>query len=254
MPCERDDASLPTAQRYAPQLAYGRHQGPAAADARPAAVMLLLFPRDGQWRLPLTVRQACLADHAGQVSLPGGMLEPGESPEAGAMRELEEELGVRSSTDQLLGSLTPLYVFNSNFLVTPWLAHLPSAPIFRPSAAEVADLFELPLSRLLDTRHVTRVAVQHGAAPLLGPLHPLLAVSDLGRDEHDLGGIPGTPAERARSRAHLPWLADGARFITWLGFQRVLAGRRGQDEVRQPKGVAGSCGACDLALVPPVVQ
>jgi 8-oxo-dGTP pyrophosphatase MutT (NUDIX family) len=149
--------------RFAPQLAYGRHEGPAAADARPAAVMLLLFPREGRWRLPLTVRQSSLADHAGQVSLPGGMLEPGESAQAGAMRELAEELGVDSPSIHLIGSLTSLYVFNSNFLVTPWLAYLPSPPVFQPNPAEVADVFELPLSTLLDGRSLAHVEIQHGA-------------------------------------------------------------------------------------------
>lgn len=140
---QQEDKRVSSRGRFAPQLAYGRHEGPPAIDARPAAVLLLLYPRDGEWRLPLTVRQSFLTDHAGQVSLPGGMLDPGETSAAGAIRELSEELGIELPPSQLLGALRPLYVFNSNFFVTPWIAHLPAPPAMFPNPAEVANMFEL---------------------------------------------------------------------------------------------------------------
>lgn len=154
---------------FAPQLAYGRHRGPASADARPAAVVLLLFPRQDDWYLPLTLRQPYLAEHAGQISLPGGMLEPGEPSQAGALRELSEELGVQVDEDQLLGCLSPLYVFNSNFLVAPWLACLPGVPDFRPQADEVAEVIELPLRTLLDPSLPSRMEIRHGRLSYLAP-------------------------------------------------------------------------------------
>ncbi len=83
--------------RFAPPLSYGRHFGPPAHDARPAAVMVFLYPRDGQWHLPLTVRPDTMLSHAGQISFPGGMVEAGEATRAAALRELEEELGVPSA-------------------------------------------------------------------------------------------------------------------------------------------------------------
>src|ERR1700754_2209021 len=62
--------------RVSPELSYGRHNGPAPHTARKAAVMLVLFRRDGRWHLPLTERPLTLAHHAGQISLPGGAIDP----------------------------------------------------------------------------------------------------------------------------------------------------------------------------------
>src|SRR5262249_26790151 len=119
-------------------------------DAMPAAVLLLLYRHEGQWWLPLTVRTATVATHAGQISLPGGHLDEGESPAEAGLRELEEELGVGRRGIELLGELSPLYLFVSNFLVSSWLAALDARPKFVPNAGEVAELLELPLAHLLD--------------------------------------------------------------------------------------------------------
>jgi 8-oxo-dGTP pyrophosphatase MutT (NUDIX family) len=136
--------------RFAPALAYGRHSGPAAADATAAAVLALLYPRAGEWHLPLTLRPANMPAHPNQISFPGGVTEGGESPEECAARELEEELGVRRDAVRFLGRLSPLYIFGSNFWVTPCVAVCEAAVAFRPNADEVAELLELPARRLLD--------------------------------------------------------------------------------------------------------
>jgi 8-oxo-dGTP pyrophosphatase MutT (NUDIX family) len=115
------------------------------------------------------VRQPHLADHAGQVSLPGGMLEPGERSQAAALRELAEELGVAESTPSLIGSFDPLYVFNSNFLVTPWLACLAEPPTLSPQVDEVAEVFELPLAALLDESNFARIEIQRGGLRYSAP-------------------------------------------------------------------------------------
>jgi 8-oxo-dGTP pyrophosphatase MutT (NUDIX family) len=155
--------------RFAPQLAYGRHMGPSAPDARPASVLLLLFRRQGQWRLPLTVRQSNLPDHAGQVSLPGGMLEGQESSCEGALRESEEEVGIDANSVQVLGHLSPLYVFNSNFLVTPWVGLLPDEPAFQEDKREVAELFEVPLEAFLDRQNHDRTEIVRGDFSFTAP-------------------------------------------------------------------------------------
>jgi 8-oxo-dGTP pyrophosphatase MutT (NUDIX family) len=126
----------------APQLSYGRHEGPAAGDARQAAVLLLLFRAENRWWFPLTVRPDSLTSHAGQVSLPGGQVDPGESAEDAARRELGEELGVDPPDLRFLGRLTPLYVYASNFLVTPCIAATDHRPGFAPNPMEVANLCE----------------------------------------------------------------------------------------------------------------
>ena len=127
---------------FEPELCYGRHQGPPAHDARQAAVLLLLFPKQDAWHLPLTVRPAAMSAHGGQVSLPGGLIEPGETVEQAALRECCEELGEAGSKLQLLGNLSRIYVFASNFVVTPCVAWSPTRPRFEPNPAEVEKLLE----------------------------------------------------------------------------------------------------------------
>jgi len=138
------------AQRlFAPELAYGRHAGPPAFDARPAAVLVLVYRHAEEWFVPTTVRTASMKDHAGQIALPGGSVDAGESPVQTALREFEEELGASRADIEVLGPLTPLYVFNSNFYVHPFLGLSASRPNFRPNLAEVAELIEVPVRALL---------------------------------------------------------------------------------------------------------
>jgi 8-oxo-dGTP pyrophosphatase MutT (NUDIX family) len=135
--------------RFEAELSYGRHFGPPDADARPATVLVLLYPIDGQWHLPLTVRPATMVVHAGQISLPGGRVEAGETAPQAVLRELEEELGVGRDEVELLGPLSPLYLYVSNFLVMPWVGWCVRRPRFAPDPGEVAEVLELPLAHLL---------------------------------------------------------------------------------------------------------
>jgi 8-oxo-dGTP pyrophosphatase MutT (NUDIX family) len=155
--------------RFAPSLSYGRHFGPAAHDARPAAVVALLYLRDRQWHVPLTVRPDTMLSHAGQVSFPGGMVESGETSRAAALRELDEELGVPPGAVQILGSLSPLYVFASNFLVTPWVAIAPAPATFRPCDREVAEVLEVPVRYLLDAANYSTHQFRRGEFEFAAP-------------------------------------------------------------------------------------
>jgi 8-oxo-dGTP pyrophosphatase MutT (NUDIX family) len=127
-----------------------RHLGEPPDDARAAAVLLLLYPRESNWHLPLTLRPAYLADHAGQVSLPGGAVERGETSAQAAIREFHEELGDDGQPIRLLGSLSSSYVHSSNYVVTPWVAAVDNQPCFVRNAAEVEQILEVPLAHLLD--------------------------------------------------------------------------------------------------------
>lgn len=132
------------------RLSYGRHHGPVPSDARQAAVLLALHQTPAGWSIPATVRPAAMRSHAGQISLPGGMVEPGESPTQTALREFEEELGAAAITLDVIGPLTPVYVFVSGFEVTPLIAVAQQPLVFQPNADEVAAVVELPLSALLN--------------------------------------------------------------------------------------------------------
>ncbi len=132
------------------ELAYGRHFGPPSYDAREAAVLVCFFPRRGGWHIPLMLRPAHMLDHAGQISLPGGTSEACETVEQCALREYREELGANGEPPAVLGRLTPLYVFASNFIVTPCVAAAAAPPQWNPNPREVARLIELPLDVLMD--------------------------------------------------------------------------------------------------------
>ncbi len=148
--CLSDALPGPKAQQdFAPELAYGRHAGPPAFDSRSAAVLVLAYLHGGEWFVPTMVRTQAMKEHAGQIALPGGSVDAGESPAQAALREFVEELGASRGEIDLLGPLTPIYVFNSNFHIRPFLALSPVRPDFRPSAGEVAELVEIPLRALL---------------------------------------------------------------------------------------------------------
>ncbi len=148
-------------RRMSPELSYGRHNGPAPAAARAAAVMILLFQRRGRWHLPLTQRPRTLVRHGGQISLPGGRVEVDESPAQAAGRELAEELGVAAGYE-LLGQLPSRYVFASNYVVSPFLAIAHCEPSWAPDFYEVERVVELPLDVLFEPSAIGRTTIRRG--------------------------------------------------------------------------------------------
>jgi 8-oxo-dGTP pyrophosphatase MutT (NUDIX family) len=154
--------------RMSPELSYGRHAGPAPHTARGAAVIILLFRRNGAWHLPLTERPATLSRHGGQVSLPGGSIDRGETSEQAALRELAEELGITESV-QILGRLADCYIYASDFLVTPWVAATADDPVWTPHDHEVQSIIELPLETLLDETAIGRTTISRGPLTFRAP-------------------------------------------------------------------------------------
>jgi 8-oxo-dGTP pyrophosphatase MutT (NUDIX family) len=120
------------------------------ATARKAAALVLLYEADAGPTLALTLRRDDLPHHPGQLSLPGGALDPGETPATAALREAEEEIGVSPDSVQLVGSLSTLWIPVSNFILYPFVGVSLTPPIFAPHAAEVAALVPMPLAWLHD--------------------------------------------------------------------------------------------------------
>ena len=150
-----------TAQRaMAPRLAYGRHHGPVPDDARRAAVLLALQQTPTGWSIPAIVRPETMKAHAGQVSLPGGLVESDETLVQTALREFEEELGAATAGMRVVGELTAVYVFVSGFEVTPIVAVSDGLLVLKPNEHEVAAVLELPLAELVDPARRRRHAIE----------------------------------------------------------------------------------------------
>lgn len=154
----------------APQYAYGRHRGPAPRQSHPAAVMLTLYPDGrGGWSIPLTLRPAQMLDHAGQVSLPGGRSEKGETVWQTACREYGEELGCDARYLQPVGQLKSLYVYASRHLVTPILSVCTEPTTFQPNPEEVAELLFLPLEQLMQSDAIKVGIMKRGTSTFNAP-------------------------------------------------------------------------------------
>ena len=130
-----------------------RREWPAGfnpARIRNAAGLLLLYPIDHRAHVVLTVRADTLGRHGGQVSLPGGVVDPGETFEQAALREAHEEIALPLEGVRTLGALTPLDIPVSGFRLHPIVAARDDRPALRPADGEVARILEPSLDELLD--------------------------------------------------------------------------------------------------------
>jgi len=155
--------------RFEPRPRYGRDYARSPADARRAAVLVLLYPHQDQWHIPLTLRPAHLPDHGGQVSLPGGAIEQAEESSDAAIREFHEELGAAGLPIDLLGRLSAVYVHASRFRIEPWVAATNQRPQWQPNPVEVEQLLEVPLRHLLDPASLGSHRREYGGRPYTAP-------------------------------------------------------------------------------------
>jgi 8-oxo-dGTP pyrophosphatase MutT (NUDIX family) len=130
-----------------PRAGWDPHRLPGGL--RDAAALLLVYPHRDEWHVPLTVRGAGLRSHTGQVSLPGGSVDSGESVEMAALRETCEEIGVAPASVRVLGRLTPLHIPVSGFLLHPVVGITDARPVFLRAEWEVARILEVPVSRMM---------------------------------------------------------------------------------------------------------
>jgi 8-oxo-dGTP pyrophosphatase MutT (NUDIX family) len=109
---------------------------------KPGSVLILLYPEENSIKFPLTLRADYLGAHSGQISLPGGKSEPGESDVETALRECEEEIGVRRQAVKVIGKLSDFFVIPSNIMVTPVIGTIEKRPAFVADPVEVVKILE----------------------------------------------------------------------------------------------------------------
>jgi 8-oxo-dGTP pyrophosphatase MutT (NUDIX family) len=121
---------------------------PAGA-GKPAAVLIPIVDRSEGPTVLFTQRSGALRSHSGQIAFPGGRIDPGDDgPLGAALREAEEEIGLEPGDVELIGALQPTPTIATNYAVYPFVGLIEPGRSWRPSAAEVAEVLELPLHGL----------------------------------------------------------------------------------------------------------
>ncbi|MBK8670662.1 MAG: CoA pyrophosphatase [Saprospiraceae bacterium] len=125
-------------------------------DHKVACVMALLFPKDNEWYISLIERTDRHPDdkHGGQISFPGGKLNESDcSYEDCALRETYEEIGVAPESIGILGGLSPVFVYVSNFLVHPFVGFTTEYPRFSRQESEVQNIIEVPVMHFIKAKN-----------------------------------------------------------------------------------------------------
>lgn len=151
---DRLRAALETGRHASPELIGGDVLDEEALPHRttPAAVLVAVVDRPDPTVI-LTLRPETMRKHPGQVSFPGGRIDPGDDgPIDAALREAEEEIGLARARVEIIGVADP-YLTITGFEVTPVLAIVPPDLELSPHPGEVAAVFEAPFHRLLDPAH-----------------------------------------------------------------------------------------------------
>jgi 8-oxo-dGTP pyrophosphatase MutT (NUDIX family) len=167
--------------------------GAADSSARPAAVLVLIFPDEhGEARLVLTERADRGGHHSGEVSFPGGRAEPGDADlVATALREAAEEVGLDPAAAgvRVLGTLAMQWIPVSNFTVTPVVAVAARRPALVPQPSEVAAILEAPLAAFLPDGELRWVEREIRGWDLRYTAYPIEGLNVWGMTARVLGGL-----------------------------------------------------------------
>ncbi|HEV7347296.1 CoA pyrophosphatase [Telluribacter sp.] len=137
---------------------------------RKSAVLVLFYPHQEEIYFPLILRPAYDGVHAGQMAFPGGRYERSdESLVRTALREAQEEIGLRLTDVQVLGVLTELFIPPSNFFVLPVVASMPYRPEFFPDPREVEKVFEVRLQEITDKSIIGESEIQVRGVTIQAP-------------------------------------------------------------------------------------
>lgn len=129
--------------------------------ATQASVLILLFPDKSDIRFFLTKRTKDVAHHKGQISLPGGVQEDGETLDQTALRETHEEIGVNGENVSVIGRLTPLFIPFTGFNVHPFIGWMDFIPAVTPEKSEVHHLFSVSIFDMLKDENIFEETVTY---------------------------------------------------------------------------------------------
>jgi 8-oxo-dGTP pyrophosphatase MutT (NUDIX family) len=168
-------------------------------EIRPAAVLIGVTDRREPGVL-LTHRPSDMRQHAGQVAFPGGKLDPGEDAVAAALRETQEELGIRPSDISIIGA-TDRFVTGTGYDITPVLGLMPADLAIIPNPVEVSGWFEAPLRFILDpANRVRKKTIYRGK---------LRAYTEIDWQGHRIWGVTAAIIENLSARLAWEGLVDG---------------------------------------------
>jgi 8-oxo-dGTP pyrophosphatase MutT (NUDIX family) len=174
---------------------------PEAAPGDRLAAVLALIVEDPVPSLLFTIRASGLSRHAGEISFPGGLQDPGESLVRTALREAYEEIGLEPSLPEVLGALPAVHTHVSAILVVPFVGVVAAQPTLSVSAAEITDVLMFPVARLSAVETATSYA-REGGPTWHGWAYEL--------EGHTVWGVTGWMLHELleRMRREAPWTVD----------------------------------------------
>ncbi|HXZ95390.1 MAG TPA: CoA pyrophosphatase [Dehalococcoidia bacterium] len=138
-------------QQIAEILRHHKRKRIADENLKASAVLIPLFCSQGQYHVLFTERSDEVTFHKGQVSFPGGTQEPSDSSLLQtAIRESEEEIGLKAKDIEILGELDDSTTFTSNYVISPFVGFIPHPHSLKTNGREVKGAFSVPLSFLMD--------------------------------------------------------------------------------------------------------